>query len=402
MLENRQVILGVSGSIAAYKAAYLARRLVEAQAEVYPILTAAASRFVGPLTFSVLTGHKAIVDMWSASEAGEVSHVALATRADLLLIAPATADLIARLATGRADEPLTAVALATRAPTLIAPAMETGMWENPATQAHVRALQDRGVRFVMPETGALASGASGVGRLADVETILEAAVTVLGPRDLVGQRLLVTAGPTREHFDPVRFVSNASSGKMGFAIATAARRRGAEVTLVAGPTLVAPPAGVDTVRVETTAEMLDACRRQLAASTVVVMAAAPVDHRPSTVAATKTKKTAIGARTTVELEATPDILMTLKPELAGKVVVGFAAETDQVARHAAQKLTTKGLDLVVANDVTERGAGFGTDTNSVLLIDRDGGKERLPLMSKLKVADDILDRVVKILGARGV
>ena len=402
MLKNRHVVLGVSGSIAAYKAVHLARRLVEAGAEVWPILTRAATRFVGPLTFSVLCDHRAIVDMWNASEGGEVNHVELAHRADLLLLAPTTADLLARLGMGRADDPLAAVALATRAPWIVAPAMESGMWEHATTQEHVRVLTARGARFVMPGSGRLASGASGVGRMAEPDEVLAVALMALTSQDLAGQRVLVTAGPTRERFDPVRFISNPSSGKMGYALATMARQRGATVTLVSGPTSLTPPFGVEVVRVETTEEMLRACAAHLGAASVFLMAAAPADHRPVTIASSKIKKQAMGRRFAVELEGTADILLSLRERLSGRVVVGFAAETEDIAVHATEKLQSKNLDLIVANDVTRADSGFGTDTNCVTILDRDGGAERLPVLTKELVADKILDRVVKILTVRAV
>jgi phosphopantothenoylcysteine decarboxylase / phosphopantothenate---cysteine ligase len=402
MLKNRRVLLGVSGSIAAYKAVYLARRLVEAGAEVWPILTPSATRFVGPLTFSVLCGHRAIVDMWSASEGGEVSHVALAHAADLLLLAPATADLLARLSMGRAEDPLAAVALATHAPWIVAPAMESGMWASPATQGNVRTLEGRGARFIMPGSGPLASGAQGVGRMAEPDEILAAAFAALTTQDLAGQRVLVTAGPTREHFDPVRFISNPSTGKMGYALAAVARARGASVTLVTGPSALPPPYDVEVVRVGTAAEMFAACAARIGAVSVLIMAAAPADHRPAAVSPSKVKKATVGERYTVELTSTPDILLSLKDKLAGRVVVGFAAETEDVVAQAADKLSRKNLDLIVANDVTRADAGFGADTNCVSILDRDGGVERLPVLPKERVAERILDRVVKILAIRAV
>jgi phosphopantothenoylcysteine decarboxylase/phosphopantothenate--cysteine ligase len=398
MLSGKQLLLGVSGSIAAYKAVYLARLFVEAGAEVWPILTAAATRFVGPMTFAALTRHRPVVDMWSAAEAGEISHVELAHRAEVLVLAPATADLLARLDLGRADDPLAAVALATRAPWVVAPAMESGMWQNPATQAHVNALTARGARFVMPRVGHLASGAQGVGRMAEPDEILEAVLDTLSPHDLRGQKILVTAGPTREPLDPVRFLSNPSSGKMGYAVARAARRRGAEVHLVTGPTSLPVPSGVTVTRVTTTAELAAACEQVFPQASVLIMAAAPADFRPVTAQATKTPKPK--ARFDLALEPTVDVLRTLAPSRGGRVVVGFAAETDDVAAKAQAKLVAKDLDLIVANDVSRPDAGFGVDTNVVTLIDRDGVATALPPLSKDAVADQILDRVVALLAAR--
>jgi phosphopantothenoylcysteine decarboxylase/phosphopantothenate--cysteine ligase len=394
MVNAKNIVLGVAGSIAAYKAVYLVRLCVEAGAEVWPILTASGARFVGPLTFSALTRHRAIVDMWSASEAGEISHVEIARRADALVLAPATADLLARLAVGRADDPLCAVALATRAPWIVAPAMETGMWENPATQAAVTTLRERGASFVMPGEGHLASGAHGVGRMAEPEVILETIARAVTVQDLAGQRVLVTAGPTRERFDPVRFVTNASSGKMGFAVARVARRRGAEVILVTGPTTLKPPSGVKVEQVESTYELLEACRRHLASATVLVMAAAPADFRPAERAPTKAKKK--DKSFSVDMEPTIDVLKTLAPRAAGIVTVGFAAETDNLVAKAQHKLVDKNLDLMVANDVTRTDAGFASDTNVVEIINRGGEHAQLPVMPKESVASEILDRIAAL------
>jgi len=396
MLSDRTIVLGVSGSIAAYKAAYLTRLLVEAGADVWPILTRNATRFVGAMTFSALTGHRAVVDLWAHARGGEIGHVELAHRAQLLLIAPATADLIARLADGRADDPLCAVALATRAPWILAPAMEANMWLNSATRAHVKALEERGARIVAPTHGPLASGREGVGRMAEPEQIIEVVEQVLSPQDFAGQRVLVTAGPTREAIDPVRFVSNPSSGKMGFALARQARRRGARVTLVSGPTALAPPPDVELVRVKTTDELLAACQAHLADATVVLMAAAPADFRVGSPAAQKIKKSPVPRSLSLELEQTPDILMSLGARTAGRVVVGFAAETHDVLEFAREKLVRKDLDLIVANDVTEPRAGFEADTNAVWLLDRDGRDTRLELAAKDAIAQAILDRVLTL------
>lgn len=393
-LREKHVILGVSGSISAYKALYLTRLLVEAKARVSPLLTRAAARFVGPLSFSVLSGERAITDLWSQAQAGEVGHVELAHQADVVVIAPATADTIARLALGRADDPLTAVVLATRAPVVIAPAMESGMWDDVTTQGHVEALSARGYRFVWPESGELASGRSGVGRLAEPETIADAAALALAPKDLAEERVLVTAGPTREAFDPARFVSNASTGKMGFAIADAARQRGAEVRLICGPTSLPPPTGIAVTRVITTQEMLDACRDAIAWSTCLVMAAAPADFAPAAPASHKLKKGPDDLQVT--LTRTPDILTTLAARKDGRLVVAFAAESRDVLKYAREKMNRKDADLVVANDITEPGAGFASDTNRVDLVDRSGGHTALPAMAKDDVAWAIMDHVARL------
>lgn len=393
-IRGKQLLLGVSGSVAAYKALYLTRLCVEAGAEVWPVLTPSAARFIGPLSFAALSGHRPVTDLWSPAEAGEIGHVELAHRVDLLVLAPATADLLARLAAGRADDPLCAIALATPAPWLVAPAMESGMWTSPATQAHVEALRRRGARFVEPTEGELASGRSGVGRLAEPEVIFEAILEALGPADLTGERVLVSAGPTREAFDPARFVSNASSGKMGYALARAAKLRGAQVHLVSGPTQLAPPAGVAFTPVETTGEMLEACRGALDWSTVLVMAAAPCDFKPAQRAEHKLKKT--DEPLTVALERTPDVLQSLRARSRERLVVGFAAESRDVLTYARDKLVAKDLDLIVANDITEPGAGFATDTNRVDLLDRDGTHTPLPRLGKEAVAHAILDRVAAL------
>jgi phosphopantothenoylcysteine decarboxylase/phosphopantothenate--cysteine ligase len=400
MLYEKNVVLGVSGSIAAYKAVYLARLLIEARARVYPMLTRSATRFIGPLTLSSLTGHRAVTDMWSQAEAGEIGHVEWAHLADVLVLAPATADLLARLAVGRADSPLTAVALATRVPWVVAPAMESGMWQNDATQQNIQILRDRGARVVDPQEGTLASGRVGVGRMAEPEDIFEEALAAVAPLDLVGQRVLVTAGPTREGFDPVRFISNASTGKMGYALAREARCRGAEVCLVSGPTQLRPPHGVRLVRVTTTQEMLDACRANAASASIIIMAAAPADHRPASYSAVKTKKAPGEARFQIELENTPDILVELKARKPGCIVVGFAAETGAVGEKARGKLAAKDLDMIVANDVTRPDAGFAVDTNVVEIIMRDGSQTSLPTMTKDAVAAEILDRVAQLVDAR--
>jgi phosphopantothenoylcysteine decarboxylase/phosphopantothenate--cysteine ligase len=397
-LREKHIVLGVAGSIAAYKALYLTRLLVEAKARVSPIVTRAAARFVGPLSFSVLSGERAITDLWSAAEAGEVGHVELAHRADVLLLAPASADLLARVAEGRADDPLCAVALATQAPWVVAPAMESGMWEHPSTQAHVATLQKRGATFVWPENGDLASGRAGIGRLAEPANIVDVVASVLSPQDLTGERVLVTAGPTREPFDPARFISNPSSGKMGYAIAKAARMRGAEVRLITGPSQHTPPAGMLIERVETTIEMLHACQRHVDWSTSLIMAAAPADFTPREVSKHKVKKT--DADQTITLTRTPDILMTLKARRDGRIVVAFAAESQDVLGYAREKLARKDVDMVVANDITEPGAGFASDTNRVDLLDRSGQHTSLPSLDKEDVAWAILDHVARLKRAK--
>jgi len=405
-LAGRRLIVGVSGSIAAYKSVYLVRRLVEAGAEVHVALTRAAARFVTPLTFATVSGRPVLDDLFDAVPG---THVTLAEAADAAVVAPATAHVIARLAHGLADDALTTLLLALRGPVLLAPAMESGMWAHPATRANVRLLEERGVRFVGPEQGPLASGLAGPGRMAEpeairaaLEALLAGAPAAAGPRrDLAGERILVTAGPTREPIDPVRFLSNPSTGRMGFAVAEAAAVRGAEVTLVAGPVALATPPGCRRVDVVTAAEMRDAVRAALPAATALVMAAAVSDFRPASPRGHKVKKEAADA--TLALCPTDDILAGIGPLApAGLVKVGFAAETRDLVAHARAKRKAKDLDLIVANDVSAPAAGsapdrgFGAETNRVTLIGRDDRAEALPLLSKRQVADAVLDRVAAL------
>jgi phosphopantothenoylcysteine decarboxylase/phosphopantothenate--cysteine ligase len=390
ILKDRSIVLGVTGGIAAYKAAALCSHLVKAGAVVDVILTDAAREFVAPLTFQALTHRPAVTDMFTLLAETEIGHVSLARRADLLIIAPATANTIAKLAAGLADNLLTTTALATEAPILLAPAMESHMWTNPLTQANVARLREvRDVTIVGPEEGRLASGASGVGRMAEPEQILDAARWVLGRCGLLaGRRVVVTAGGTREPLDPVRFLGNHSSGKMGYALACAARDRGAQVTLI-GTTGQPAPFGVESVPVETAAEMLDAVLAVLAGADVLLMAAAVADYRPATTADHKIKKGDGGL--TLDLVRTPDILAQVaQVRRADQVIVGFAAETENLLENARGKLERKRLDLVVANDARQ---AMGADTNQVTLVGADGSVEELPLLSKDEVADRILDRV---------
>ncbi|PZN06186.1 MAG: bifunctional phosphopantothenoylcysteine decarboxylase/phosphopantothenate--cysteine ligase CoaBC [Bacillota bacterium] len=394
-LAERRVILGVSGGIAAYKAAELARRLQERGARVVTILTAGAARFVTPLTFAALT-HEPVYtadDLWTPRRG--VEHVRLADEADLVIVAPATAHLLGQLAAGMAGDFLTTVILATglRVPVLLAPAMNSHMWAHPAVQANVARLRAWGYRVMDPEHGPLAEGYAGVGRMPEPAAIVARAEALLAARrDLEGRTVLVTAGPTREPLDPIRFLSNRSSGKMGFALAEAARDRGARVVLVTGPVHLPDPAGVQVIRVETAAQMLEAVLRHAPAADAVIKAAAVADFRPARPAAHKIKKEA-GAPV-VELEPTPDILKELgRRKAPGQVLVGFAAETQDLLENAHRKIREKNLDLIVLNDVTQPGAGFEVDTNIVTLVYRDGRHEALPPMPKRQVADAILDRL---------
>ncbi|MBI2080205.1 MAG: bifunctional phosphopantothenoylcysteine decarboxylase/phosphopantothenate--cysteine ligase CoaBC [candidate division NC10 bacterium] len=399
MLEGKRILLGVSGSIAAYKAVELLRELIRRGAEVRCAMTGGAGRFVAPLTFQTLSRKPVLTDLYAQEEGGQIAHIAAAEGADLLVVAPATANTLARFAHGLADDFLTNLYLATRCPVLVAPAMDAEMWRHAATQANVATLRQRGVHFVGPASGELASGLTGPGRLAEPAEIAAAVEAILGrARDLAGRYLLMTAGPTYEPLDPVRFVGNRSSGRMGFALAEAAAARGARVTLVSGPTHLAPPAGVECVRVETTQEMYEAVLARAAEADAVIKAAAPADYRPSTVAPAKIKK---GREVlSMELTPTPDILGELGRRKGAAVLVGFAAETEDLVANAREKLRKKNLDLVVANEVGAQGAGFGTDTNRVTLIGADGDAESLPLLSKQEVAHRVLDRVARLLAAR--
>lgn len=394
-----RVLLGVSGGIASYKSAWLARLLALAGAEVDVVMTPAALEFVGAITFEALTGRPVHSEIFGPGRA--LDHIRLARAARAVVVSPATADFCARAASGQANDLLTAILLAAEAPVLIVPAMNDRMWAHPQTQRNIAHLRELGYVVLDPETGMLAAGeGSGPGRSPEPETVLEHVGRLLEDgRALGGKRVVVTAGPTREPVDPVRYISNHSSGKMGMAIAAAAWRRGAEVVVVAGPGSVAAPPGACTVRVETTEEMRDAVAREIAGADALIMAAAPADFRAAEPARSKIKKRA--APPTIALQPTPDILASTKDARPPKMIaVGFALETDDLVANAREKLAAKGLDLVVANDATEPGAGFGVDTNRVTLIGRDGVEERLPLLTKREVADVILDRVVRLLDGR--
>jgi phosphopantothenoylcysteine decarboxylase/phosphopantothenate--cysteine ligase len=389
-LDGRHIVLGVTGSIASYKAADFASKLRQAGATVEVVMTPAATQFITPLTFQSLTGREVVVDMFAAAEAE--AHVEVARRADALVIAPATADCIANLAHGQTPDMVTLTALATTAPLLIAPAMDSQMWEHPATQANVAALRERGAAFVGPVPGRLASGRMGAGRLAETPQIVGALRALLGLRhgDLRGRHVVVSAGPTQEPIDPVRYVGNRSTGKMGFAIAEAARDRGARVTLVSGPVTLETPWGIERIDVRTVAEMLAALGEATRDCDALIMPAAPADFRPAAPADRKLKKTDGQDGITIELVKNPDILASLP---GGGVRVGFAAETHNLAEYARQKLPAKRLHFIVANDVTSAGSGFGTDTNQVTIFHDDGRVEELPLLAKYGVAQAILDRV---------
>jgi phosphopantothenoylcysteine decarboxylase/phosphopantothenate--cysteine ligase len=390
-LADRTVVVGVTGSIAAFKAADLVSKLRQAGANVEVVMTPAATQFVTPLTFQSLSGRAVVVDMFTAVE--PEAHVEVGRRADLMVIAPATADTLANLAHGTTPDMVSLTALSTAAPVVVAPAMDALMWANEATRANVETLKSRGVVMLGPVSGRLASGRTGAGRMVEPAAIVAAVCMELGKRggDLVGRHVVVTAGGTQEPLDPVRFVGNRSTGKMGFAIAEAARDRGARVTLVTGPVSIEPPYGVERVGVRTVAEMLEALQAATADSDAIVMAAAPADFRPAAVADQKIKKKHGDDELTVQLVKNPDIIGSLP---GGGVRVGFAAETENLAGNAVEKLARKRLEFIVANDVTRAGSGFGTDTNQVTFFHADGRVEEMPLMSKYAVANEIWDRVV--------
>lgn len=394
--KNMCIVLGVTGGIAAYKACELLRLLQKQGMDVVVVMTKNACQFVSPLTFETLSGHPVALDTFDRPATWEVEHIALAKRADLFLIAPATANIIGKMANGIADDMLSTTVMATKAPVMIAPAMNTGMWENPATQENLKKLIARGVHVVAPATGHLACGDSGAGKLEDVAVIARRAVDVLrAPRDLEGLSVMVTAGPTREAIDPVRYISNRSSGKMGYAIASAAKARGANVTLLTGPVSLEPPAGVNVVRFTTTQDLLERALEHALHQDVIIQSAAPADYRAKEVAMQKIKKQG-GADMVIELVENPDVAATIgRSKRADQIFVGFAAETNDVLEHAKGKLVKKNLDMIVANDVTAPGAGFDVDTNIITLITQEG-MNALPLMSKAEAANEILSAVLTL------
>jgi phosphopantothenoylcysteine decarboxylase/phosphopantothenate--cysteine ligase len=398
MLANKTVVLGITGSIAAYKGADLASKLTQAGAKVEVILTEAAMKFVSPVTFRAVTGRPVVYNMFELSGEFSVEHVALAEAADVVVVAPATADIIAKIAAGIASDMVCTTVVATKAPIIIAPAMHTGMWENKATQENVKILKSRGVVFVDPGVGHLASGGAGQGRLAEVNDIIGTINQVLARSgDLAGKHIIVTAGGTQEAIDPVRFVGNRSSGKMGYAIAEVARDRGARVTLISAPSTLTVPAGVNTVYIESAIQMRDAVVKVAFDADALIMAAAVADYQPKGRAGQKIKKDAAGDSLTLDLVKTPDILSEVRGDF---IKVGFAAETENVVENARRKLTSKKVDLFVANDVSAPDSGFGVDTNRVTIIDKSGNIEELPLMTKREVADKILDKVVGMMGKK--
>jgi len=404
VLDGRRIVLGVTGGIAAYKACGLLRQLRQRGAEVQVVMTESATRLVTPATFRALSGRRVSVDMWEEPETTEIGHVSFAEWAEVILVAPATANLIGKVAAGLADDMLSATIMAATCPVVIAPAMNRHMWTNPVVQGNVEALRQLGYRFVGPETGRLATGVVGPGRLAESETIvaaIEAALQRPGP--LAGRKVVVTAGPTREPLDAVRFISNASTGKMGYAFAEEAARRGAEVVLVAGPTMLPDPPGMRVLHVTTAAEMCTAVLEEWETAAVVIGAAAPADYAPAEPAARKVPKEQ--APREVRLATTPDIMAELGRRRGADrplpLLVGMAAETDDLLAHARAKLERKGLDLILANDVTQPGAGFAADTNQVTIIAAEGEPRPLPLLPKREVAARVWEEIIGLLVLRG-
>ncbi len=393
MGTSKSILLGVTGSIAAYKAAELARDFARRGVTVRVMMTPAATKFVTPLTFEALIGSSVVTDLFDDKPAGPIPHVTLAAEADAILIAPASADCIARIVHGFADDVVCCTTMAFKGPLIVAPAMHENMYMSAATQDNIDVLRSRGATIVGPESGDLASGGRGAGRMSSIDTIIGLTLKVLGQYgDLAGRKVIVTAGGTQEPIDPVRCVTNRSSGRMGYAIAEAARDRGASVMLISAPTSLAPPVGVEVVNVTTAQEMFEATETAVDKADALIMAAAVADYRPAAPAAQKIKKEQ--STLAVPLERTVDILGSLT---GARVRVGFAAESSDLERHAQAKLSAKGLDLIVANDITATDAGFGSEANRVTIIDRNGGIDALPLQSKRDVADCVLDRVVRLL-----
>jgi phosphopantothenoylcysteine decarboxylase/phosphopantothenate--cysteine ligase len=398
-----RITIGVTGGVAAYKAAELVRLLQQDGFTVEVVMTRGAREFITPLTFAALSGQKVITDLFEKSSSGEanvesaIEHIAVAQRSDLLLVAPATADILAKFARGIADDFLTTLYLATTAPVVVAPAMNVNMWNHPATQENIEMLRARGVKIVNPDEGYLACGMTGAGRLAGQQEIIAAVrQTLHTQKDFEGETMLITAGPTCEDLDPVRYLTNRSSGKMGYAVAEAAARRGAKVSLVSGPVNLETPAGVERVAVRTAEEMRHSVLDRLPESTIAIFAAAVADYRPAETQTEKMKRNR--EPLTIRLEPTPDILAEAAQTKGARLIVGFAAETEHVAENARKKLAAKNADLIVANDVTAEGAGFDHDTNIVTLFSRDGRDLALPKLSKSAVAQRILDEVLRLCG----
>ena len=397
MLKDKTIVLGVCGGIAVYKSVELLRLLVKAGAKVHVIMTRSAGEFVTPLTFQTLSGHPVHTELFNLLQEMEIGHITLADRADLFIVAPATANLVGKLAGGIADDLLTTTLMATRAPVLIVPAMNVNMYENWIYQRNEKTLREAGYHLLEPDCGYLACGWEGKGKMPAPATIVEHAAALLTAKDLLGETILVTAGPTREAIDPVRYISNHSSGKMGYAIAREAQQRGARVILISGPVAIPVPLGVELVNVVTAEEMRQAVLAHLEAVTVVIKAAAVADYRPAEVCGTKIKKGSSDSMT-LPLIKNADILAEIGANKGGRLVVGFAAETTDLLENARKKLLSKNLDMIVANDITETGAGFDVETNRVRFLLPDGAVENLPLLDKSEVARRLLDRIARLRG----
>lgn len=391
-LLGKKIILGVTGSIAAYKSVYLLRRLVEDGADVRVVMTTEATKFVSPITFQTLSGNRVYTEMFELNQEEEIAHLHLGRNADLILVAPATANIIGKMANGICNDLLSAILISCRCPVIMTPAMDSEMYENPVVQKNISFLRQLNVSFIGPTAGPLASGISGPGRMSDSEEIIsfvEDKLTI--DKDLKGQVILITAGPTREQIDPVRYISNLSSGKMGYAIANASQRRGARVILISGPTSLTKPQGVECIDVITTEDMCNSVINRLAETTIVIMAAAVSDFKPIEESKSKIKK---GEGITLKLVKTPDILEEIYSKKENQFIVGFAAETEELINNARKKLESKHLDMIVANDITLPDAGFEKDTNIISIIDRWDEVVEYPVMTKSEVADKILDYVV--------
>jgi phosphopantothenoylcysteine decarboxylase/phosphopantothenate--cysteine ligase len=395
MVKGKKVILGVTGGIAAYKSAELIRELVKRDASVRVIMTKNATEFITPLSLQTLSGYPVVTDMFAPIKEYEMAHISLAEYAEILVIAPATANIIGKIASGIADDLLTTTVMVTKAPILVCPAMNSNMYNNATVKENMNKLTSRGYLFMESAYGELACGAEGHGRLPEVSDIVEEIESVLTAKDLEGEKILVTAGPTREPFDPVRFITNYSSGKMGYALAIAGKRRGASVTLISGPTTLPVPKGVWFIPVSSAVEMRDAVMDHVDSSTVVIKAAAVADYRPKNRADSKIKKK--GESLIIELEQNPDIIAEVGKKKGSSILVGFAVETENLIENARAKMVKKNMDMIVANDVTQKGAGFGYDTNMIKIITADGEIEEMPLMSKIEVADRILDCIKRII-----
>ena len=393
MLANKIIVLGITGGIAAYKAADIASKLTQAGSKVEVVMTESATKFIAPLTLRNVTNRLVVTDMFEPASEYSLEHIAIAEAADVVVIAPATANTIAKIAVGIADNMLTSVVLATKAPVIVAPAMNVNMFQNSISQENIAKLKVRGFTIVDPAYGRLASGKIGQGRLAEVETIIGTICQVLGRKgDLAGKRIVVTAGGTQEPIDPVRYIGNRSSGKMGYAMAEAARDRGAAVALITAPTSLPEPVGIEVINIRTASQMKEAVAKAVTKADALIMAAAVADYQPKAAVKSKIKKEAPGL--TLELVRTLDILTEVKGNF---LKVGFAAESEDIIANAKQKLEKKSLDLIVANDITSADSGFGVDTNKVTIIDRKGNIESLPLLTKREVADKILDKVAGLI-----